>query len=150
VSVFFRGVPLDLVAVPDDGYTFTGWTGLVNSPSDSVSVVLTGTSSLTATFALITAGAPGAAPESHSLSTSFPNPATHSAAVEATLARPTALTVRVYDMLGREVATLADGRITESGTHRLSLDVRALPSGVYTVVMNADDFRATRRMVVAR
>ncbi len=52
---FFRDVPLRLAAVPDDGYVFAGWSGQTESNADSISVVLTGTSSLTATFALATA-----------------------------------------------------------------------------------------------
>lgn len=52
-------------------------------------------------------------------------------------------------MLGREVLVLAAGP-AEAGTHRLAVDARALPSGVYTVLMTADGFRATRRLVVAR
>jgi hypothetical protein len=69
--------------------------------------------------------------------------------VEAVLAQPGDLSVRVLDMLGREVAVLARGPAA-AGTHRLALDAGALPGGVYTVLMTADGFRAARRLVVAR
>ena len=50
-AVFFRGVPLQLVAVPEDGYVFAGWAGLVDASADTVSAMLTESASLTATFA---------------------------------------------------------------------------------------------------
>lgn len=68
---------------------------------------------------------------------------------EATLATAGDLYVRVVNALGREVLVLTRGR-AEAGTHRLRVDTHALPSGVYAVVMTADGFRATRRLVVAR
>ncbi|MEM6784236.1 MAG: T9SS type A sorting domain-containing protein, partial [Bacteroidota bacterium] len=52
--------------------------------------------------------------------------------VEVALDAEAAVSVQVYDLLGREVATLADGRI-EAGTHTMMLDGRGLPSGVYVV-----------------
>jgi len=148
--VFYRGVPLGLVAVPDSGYVFAGWSGLSSSTADSISVLLTGPSALTATFARSTATeeAPAASGVT-ALRAVYPNPAARTATVEATLARAGDLSVRVVDLLGREVMVLASGP-AGAGTHRLVLDARSLPSGVYAVVMAADGFRATQRLVVAR
>ena len=146
--IFYRGVPLNLVAVPDSGYVFAGWSGLSASSADSISVVLTESTTLTATFAVATASA-AEAPGASALRAVYPNPTARTATVEATLGAAGDLSVRVLDMLGREVLVLAAGP-AEAGTHRLAVDAQALPSGVYTVLMTANGFRATRRLVVAR
>ncbi len=147
-GVFFRDVPVRLAAVPDSGYVFVGWSGLSDAEADTVGVVLTGTASITAHFAVGTAAEDTPA-RAVALGVPYPNPTRGTATVEATLARPGPLTVRLVDLLGREVATLFDGRAA-AGTHRVPVDARALPGGVYVVVMEASEARATRRLVVVR
>lgn len=147
--VFYRGVPLRLVAVPDPGYVFAGWSGLSSSTDASISVTLTANTALAATFAASTAADGESAATATALGAVYPNPAGRTATVEATLATAGDLSVRVVDLLGREVLVLTRGR-AEAGTHRLRVDTRALPSGVYAVVMTADGFRVARRLVVAR
>ncbi len=83
------------------------------------------------------------------LSSAHPSPTSLTATLTAEMAQPGPLSVRVYDLLGREIAVLTDGPAS-SGPHRLTFDVSALPSGVYVVVMIADGMRATQRVVVAR
>lgn len=147
--LFYRGVPLRLVAVPAPGYVFAGWTGLSASRDAEISVVLTANAALTATFAAATGREEAPPAAATALGAVYPNPATHTATVEATLAAAGELSVRVYDALGRDVLVLARGR-AEAGTHRLRVDTQALPSGVYAVVMTAGGFHAVRRLVVAR
>ncbi|MEP0546616.1 MAG: CotH kinase family protein [Rhodothermales bacterium] len=146
--IFYRGVPLELAAVPDEGYRFTGWSGLVDASADTISVVLTESASLTATFALATATEALGPPASAQLAV-YPNLTARTATVEATLAHPGDLSVRVMDLLGREVVVLSRGP-AEAGTHRLAVDASTLSSGVYFVVMTTDGFRAMRRLVVTR
>lgn len=146
---FFRDVPLRLAAIPDDGYVFAGWSGQTESSSDSISVVLMGTSSLTATFAIATASPSGERARQTRLSSARPNPTSHTATLTAEMAQSGPMSVRVYDLLGREIAVLADGPAS-SGPHALTFDASTLPNGVYVVVMIADAVRATQRVVVAR
>ena len=146
--VFYRGVPLELVAVPDEGYVFTGWSGLSEASVDTISVVLTESTALTATFAVGTdAEVPG--PEAEARLAVYPTPTSRTATVEVTLPHAADLSVRVVDMLGREVLVLSRGA-AEAGTHRLGVDASALPSGVYVVTATADGVRLARRLVVTR
>jgi hypothetical protein len=63
----------------------------------------------------------------------FPNPFAASASVELTVADGAgALRLAVYDVLGREVAVLADG-VLAPGVHPFALDGAELPTGVYFV-----------------
>jgi hypothetical protein len=141
-------VPLELAAVPDEGYIFTGWSGLVDASADTISTVLTESTSLTATFALATVTEP-LGPEASARLAVYPSLTSRTATVEATLAHPGDLSVRVMDMLGREVFVLTTGP-AEAGTHRLVVNASTLSSGVYFVLMTTDGFRAMRRLVVAR
>ena len=70
-----------------------------------------------------------------------PNPAGTAASVVLTLAEAADVTVAVYDLLGRAVATLTQGERT-AGTYRASLDVAALAPGVYA----CEPWRTQRRV----
>ncbi|MEO1077843.1 MAG: T9SS type A sorting domain-containing protein, partial [Bacteroidota bacterium] len=55
--------------------------------------------------------------------------------------------VEVFDLLGRRVATLADGfRVV--GEHRVKLDAAGLPSGVYVVRLSTPSTTLTERVTV--
>lgn len=79
----------------------------------------------------------------------YPNPLGSDGTVGFTLAEPLGVRVTMYDALGREVARLADGSF-EAGAHAVSLNGRALPSGVYVVRMEAGTFSAMRRVSIVR
>ncbi|MEM8557677.1 MAG: CotH kinase family protein [Bacteroidota bacterium] len=148
--VFFRDVPLQLVAVPDQGYVFKGWQGLVTSTEDTLSVTLVESATLTATFARDTASPEQARPSARpTLSQNYPNPFRDRTQIEIEHAVAGPLTVTVFDLLGRQVATLVD-EVRPAGTHSFDYDAAELRSGVYVYVMEAEGFRAARHMVVVR
>ncbi len=78
-----------------------------------------------------------------------PNPVAHRARVTVGLAQAGPVRASVFDLLGREVAVLADAPLA-AGEHALDLDAAALPAGVYLVrVATARGARALR-VTVAR
>ena len=79
----------------------------------------------------------------------YPNPSVGAATVTLTLPGAADVAVVVYDVLGRRVATLADGRM-EAGTHRLPLDGSRLPSGVYLVRAELSGEVITQRITILR
>ncbi|MCS4122862.1 CARDB domain-containing protein [Salinibacter ruber] len=88
-------------------------------------------------------------PEEVALQKPYPNPASGEATLEYALPEARETTIKVYDVLGREVATLAEGK-KEAGRHRVTLEASRLPSGTYFARMQAGSFTKTRRIVVAR
>jgi hypothetical protein len=64
------------------------------------------------------------------LRTCEPNPFASSTTVWFTVEQPGRIRLEVHDVLGRPVATLAEGRVPR-GDHAVSWDARGLPSGVY-------------------
>ena len=83
------------------------------------------------------------------LAKTYPNPASSQATIEFALDSSSDVTVAVYDVLGRQVATLVDGR-KQAGLHRASVDASTLESGVYFVRMRAGDTTQTQRLTVVK
>ena len=79
----------------------------------------------------------------------YPNPAAGEATVMLTLAEAAEVTLAVYDVLGRRVVTLADGRV-EAGTHRFALNGPALPLGLYLVRAELSGEVITQRITILR
>jgi hypothetical protein len=75
----------------------------------------------------------------------FPNPFREAATVRFTLAAETDVTVTVYDVLGRAVATLVDGTL-EAGTHNAVFEAGTLPAGTYLYRITAGEEVTTGRM----
>nr|WP_272509272.1 T9SS type A sorting domain-containing protein [Salinibacter ruber] len=89
------------------------------------------------------------APDQFSLQNSAPNPASGPATIAFIVPEQTHVTIDVFDVLGRRVATLADGQ-REPGRHDVRLDVGSLSSGTYFYRMSAEGFSKTRRLEVVR
>jgi hypothetical protein len=95
------------------------------------------------------AGEPAGVPGTFALRAVQPNPLGARGTVALTLDRARAVTVAVYDALGRRVATLHDG-VLAAGAHVLPLDASALAPGLYVVRARGDGAAASTRLVVAR
>jgi hypothetical protein len=78
-----------------------------------------------------------------------PNPMGREASLQFGAPAPARVAIRLYDVTGREVRTLADADYA-AGWHRVPIESRGLPSGVYLCRMTADGFRATQRFILAR
>lgn len=84
----------------------------------------------------------------------FPNPANPRLSIAFTLDRSESMTVRVYDLAGRRVATLADRRFTE-GDHSLRWDGRTdagadAPSGAYLVRLQGEQSDSVEKVMLLR
>ena len=77
------------------------------------------------------------------------NPVGQGGAVAFALPQGGAVTVSVFDLLGREVSRLVDASLP-AGRHQAGLDAGALPSGVYVVRLVAGGEVRTARVTVAR
>jgi hypothetical protein len=79
----------------------------------------------------------------------FPNPFNPTTTLAFTLPQTGQVKVVVYDLLGREVAVLAE-RVFEAGEQRLRFDGSALPSGLYFARMQAGGLIATQKLLLLR
>ena len=78
-----------------------------------------------------------------------PNPTRGAGTVAFRLDAEADVRLAVYDMLGREVAVLADGTYS-AGPHRAAFDAAAFPAGAYVVRLVAGGAAHTARVTVVR
>ena len=88
-------------------------------------------------------------PEGWALGNSFPNPTTGGATIRFSLAEAADVSLTVYDVLGRQVATIADGPMA-AGDHSARFDAGSLSSGTYIYRLQTPVGMQTRRMTVVR
>ena len=88
-------------------------------------------------------------PQDFLLHQSYPNPFAEATTVAFELGAPEHVRIVVYDLLGKAVATIADGRFS-AGVHQVEFTGNHLASGQYTYRMEAGAYRATRFMSVVR
>lgn len=83
------------------------------------------------------------------LAPSFPNPARGATTIRFALPDAGPVTLDVYDLLGRRVASLVDGAQTP-GWHDVQWDASTLPSGTYFVRLTVGATTQTQRLTVLR
>jgi hypothetical protein len=88
-------------------------------------------------------------PESYSLSQNYPNPFNPSTNINFSIPKSTFVKLTVYNMLGEEVALLANGRF-DAGSYRVDWDASTITSGVYFYTLSAADFVDTKKMVLVK
>ncbi len=88
--------------------------------------------------------AAGGLPETISLGQNYPNPFNPSTVISF-LSDGGPVTIKVFDTLGREVATVLDG-IPGTGRFSVNFDASALPSGVYFYRMQTGSHQLVRKM----
>jgi hypothetical protein len=98
-----------------------------------------------------------ATPEQSQISQNYPNPFNPTTTIEFNLAQASIVTLKVYNVLGQEVATLADHEAMEDGEQSVEFNASALSSGVYfyRILATSPDgggklYQATRRMLLIR
>jgi hypothetical protein len=89
-------------------------------------------------------------PEPYRLTAAFPNPFNPRTSFELIVRRSQRVTVSVFDVLGRRVATLFDGTMAANEARSFSFDGAGLPSGLYLYRAEGESFSATRRMTLSK
>ncbi|MDL1892263.1 choice-of-anchor B family protein [Sphingobacteriales bacterium CHB3] len=161
-----QGIPTHFLTLPN---SFVPGQGTTNIPHDYVFFDSTATPGLwyyrlkqinldsTFTFVdpvavnvLTSVGRNTAAP-SYSLNQNYPNPFNPSTKIEFTLKSGGFTTLKVYNLLGQEVATLVNGTLN-AGRHSLGLDINnmQLTSGIYFYKLVSGGFSETKKMIVAK
>ncbi len=83
------------------------------------------------------------------LDQNYPNPFNPNTIIHYRLPAQTHVSLKVYNMIGEEVAVLADAEQQE-GDHYVTFDGAALPSGAYFFRLRANGVMETRKMILAR
>jgi DNA-binding beta-propeller fold protein YncE len=88
-------------------------------------------------------------PESFGLMQNYPNPFNPATVVGFRITTSSFVTLKVFDVLGREVATLVSEEKTP-GTYAVPFSGERLASGVYLYRLQAGSLLATRKMILMK
>jgi hypothetical protein len=88
-------------------------------------------------------------PTRYELSQNFPNPFNPTTMIGYQLPAASHVTLKVYDILGREVATLVDQK-QNPGKYGVKFDGSHLSSGVYLYRLSAGSYTATKKLVLLK
>ncbi len=93
---------------------------------------------------------PGTIPKKFALEQNYPNPFNATTTINFDVPKGGShVQIKLYDMLGREVATLADEQYM-AGKHYVRLDANNLASGVYFYSMTANEFSEQKKLVLLK
>ena len=84
-----------------------------------------------------------------SLFQNYPNPFNSSTTISFSLPAANKVSLKIYDMRGKQVAELVDGRLN-AGTHTVQWQAENLPSGIYYSILKSGSYSETRRMVLMK
>ena len=79
-----------------------------------------------------------------------PNPVQGASTLRFTTRESGSVTVGLYDVLGRQVKTLHEGRVTGGQPQQVTLDASTVSSGVYFLRVKSEGFTKTRRLTVVQ
>jgi 5'-nucleotidase / UDP-sugar diphosphatase len=91
----------------------------------------------------------GTIPHTYSLSQNFPNPFNPATRIQFQIAKSGFVSLKVYNVLGQEVATLVN-ETRQAGEYTVQFDGSRLPSGVYFCRIEAGQFRSVKKMILIK
>lgn len=91
----------------------------------------------------------GTIPESFTLDQNYPNPFNPSTTIKFALPGAGFVSLKIYNLLGQEVATLVD-QVLASGSYQTTFDGSRLASGIYVSRLQAGGTTLTRKMVLLK
>ncbi len=88
-------------------------------------------------------------PNNYFLKQNYPNPFNPSTYINYGLKEGSFVTLKVYNILGTEVATLVN-EYKPAGNYKVNFDASQLASGVYIYRLNTNNFVQTRKMILEK
>ena len=91
----------------------------------------------------------GVVPSGYELAQNFPNPFNPSTEIRFSVGKDGFVSLRVYDVLGREVQTLVNEDLT-AGVYTATFNASSFSTGTYVYVLTAGDVRISKKMLLAK
>jgi hypothetical protein len=88
-------------------------------------------------------------PTKFSLEQNYPNPFNPTTTITYTIPKESQVSLKIYDVMGREVVELASGRQT-AGSYTVEFDASSLASGTYFYKLTAGEFVSVKKMVLLK
>ena len=87
--------------------------------------------------------------ENYRLEQNYPNPFNPATRIAYSIQKPGFVSLKVYDILGREVATLVNG-YQQAKNYTINFDAGRLASGIYLYKLKTGDFVQTKKMLLLK
>ena len=88
-------------------------------------------------------------PSEFALMQNYPNPFNPSTKIQFNLAKVSKIKLRVYNLLGQLVSTLADEQMP-AGLHAVEFNATELSSGIYFYRLDSEDFSSVKKMILIK
>ncbi len=88
-------------------------------------------------------------PDNFTLAQNYPNPFNPATTIKYSIAKQSNVTLKVYDVLGNEIATLVDEE-KSTGVYEINFNASNLASGIYFYKIQAGNFVETKKMILLR
>lgn len=88
-------------------------------------------------------------PSEYKLEQNYPNPFNPTTTIQYQIPNDGLVTLKIYDMLGKEVATLVN-EVKTAGTFDVQWNASGLPSGVYFYKLTSNNFTDVKRMILMK
>ncbi len=88
-------------------------------------------------------------PNAYSLNQNYPNPFNPSTAINFSIPKAGHVSLKIYDVLGNEVATLVNTNLS-ANSYVVTWDANAFASGVYFYKLVSDDFTDVKKMMLVK
>jgi hypothetical protein len=85
----------------------------------------------------------------YALAQNYPNPFNPTTNIKFTIREPNRVTLKIYNIVGEEVATLVDKEMS-SGSYTCTWDAKRMSSGIYIYKLTAGSFSAVNKMIVLK
>jgi len=89
-------------------------------------------------------------PVKYDLSQNYPNPFNPSTKINYSLPIEGNVTLKIYDILGREVRILINNEMKSAGQYTINFEASTLPSGVYLYRLQAGDYVQVKKMMLLK
>jgi len=88
-------------------------------------------------------------PDVYTLFNNYPNPFNPTTTISYSIPKGSFVTLKIYDVLGREVKTLVN-KFQTKGKYNVTFNASSLASGVYIYRMKAGNFAASKKLILMR
>ena len=91
-----------------------------------------------------------ALPTTFELTQNYPNPFNPTTKIQYSIPEAANVTLRIYDILGSEVATLISNEAQRVGKYEVNFDASRIASGIYFYTLSAGNFVQTKKMILLK
>ncbi len=143
---------LALTALPSAGWTVYQQSAVAVGPPATVTAEhlnLLGFVTFTSAGAPLHADEVRAIPDRPALHQNYPNPFNPSTVIRYQVPKLSEVDLRVYDVVGREVAVLQHGTAV-AGVHAVTWNAESNASGIYFCILRTGSFKETRKLLLVR